>query len=134
MGSHHERHWGPHPAVPTGTDLTLGERAADVLRSGMGSWGFIFGFLGAMAAWMLGNGEHGIDPFPFILLNLALSTLAGLQGGILLISAKRQDAINAALAQHDRDTMAALVAINAQQTQLLEALHEHLGIKKEGTQ
>lgn len=108
----HDKTWGDHPAVPTGKSLSLGDRAADILRSGMGSWGFIFGFLGIMAAWMLGNGDHGFDPFPFILLNLGLSTLAGLQGGILLISAKRQDAINAALAQHDRE--------------ILQAIHDHI--------
>jgi uncharacterized membrane protein len=103
--THHDRHWEHHPAVRTGSELTLGERAADTLRNSMGSWGFIFGFLGFMAAWMTLNTVawclHWDEP-PFILLNLGLSTLAGLQGGILLIAAKRQDAVNAALAEHDR--------------------------------
>lgn len=36
--------------------------------------------------------------------NLFLSMLAGLQGAILLIAAKRQDAIAAALAEHDYET------------------------------
>lgn len=44
------------------------------------------------------------DPEPYIFLNLMLSTLAGLQGAILLIAAKRQDEISAALAQHDYET------------------------------
>lgn len=44
------------------------------------------------------------DPYPSILLNLFLSMLAGLQGAILLIAAKRQGAIAAAMAQHDYDT------------------------------
>lgn len=35
--------------------LTFGERAADVLRNGMGSWGFIFGFLTLMAIWAIWN-------------------------------------------------------------------------------
>lgn len=107
MSTHSDR-WAQHPAIPTGKDLTFGERAADAMRNGMGSWGFIFGFLGFMAAWMLLNTAawcfHWDEP-PFILLNLGLSTLAGLQGGILLIAAKRQDAINAALAQHDRELL-----------------------------
>jgi uncharacterized membrane protein len=39
--------------------------------------------------------------------------LAGLQGAILLIAAKRQDAISAAMAQHDYDTnLAAKVEID----------------------
>jgi uncharacterized membrane protein len=55
--------------------------------------------------------------------------LAGLQGAILLIAAKRQDAIAAALAQHDYDTNVAakadieeLLAINRRQLDLIEKL------------
>ncbi|MEA5453314.1 DUF1003 domain-containing protein [Sinomonas sp. JGH33] len=130
--THHTRHWESHPAVRTGSDLSFGERAADWMRSSMGSWGFIFGFLGFMGAWMTWNAVAvfglGFDPFPFILLNLMLSTLAGLQGGILLIAAKRADAVSAALAQHDRETVAELVSINEAQTEILETMRAHLGI------
>ena len=80
------------------------------MRNGMGSWPFVFGFLVAMAIWALVNtglhvggsaGKAGFDPYPYILLNLMLSTLAGLQGAILLIAAKRQDQISSDLANHD---------------------------------
>jgi uncharacterized membrane protein len=84
--------------------LTFGQRAADMLRNSMGSWPFVMGFLGFMGAWAIFNGSHGFDPYPFILLNLFLSMLAGLQGAILLIAAKRQDAIASAMAQHDFET------------------------------
>jgi uncharacterized membrane protein len=57
--------------------------------------------------------------------------LAGLQGAILLIAAKRQDAIAAAMAQHDYDTnvkakgeIELLMDVNNQQ---LEILHELRG-------
>lgn len=90
--------------------LTVGQRAADVLRNSMGSWLFVFGFLAFMVCWALGNGGHGFDPYPFILLNLFLSMLAGLQGAILLIAAKRQDAIASAMAQHDFDVNVAAKA------------------------
>ncbi|SDS33866.1 DUF1003 domain-containing protein [Agrococcus carbonis] len=111
-------------------DRTFGQRAADVLRNGMGSWTFIGVFLLLMVAWMVLNERWvGWDPFPFILLNLMLSLLAGLQGAILLISAKRQDAISAALAQHDFETdvaaeeeIARLMEINRQQLALIEQL------------
>lgn len=89
---------------------TFGERAADIMRNGMGSWVFVFAFLTFMGAWMIGNGGAGFDPYPYILLNLMLSTLAGLQGAILLIAAKRQDAIASAMAQHDYDTNVAAAA------------------------
>jgi len=56
--------------------------------------------------------------------------LAGLQGAILLIAAKRQDAIAAPLAQHDFDTVVAakidiesLLEINRHQLGMIEALH-----------
>jgi uncharacterized membrane protein len=110
--------------------LTRGERAADRLRNGMGSWTFVGVFLAVMAVWAAANsvGLHW-DPYPFILLNLFLSMLAGLQGAILLIAAKRQDAIAAALSQHDFDTNVAakreieeLMEINRTQLALLREL------------
>jgi uncharacterized membrane protein len=55
--------------------------------------------------------------------------LAGLQGAILLIAAKRADAISAAMAQHDYDTnceakieVEELMAINQKQVDMIEAL------------
>ena len=61
--------WHHHPAVRSGDDLTLGERAADRLRNGMGSWGFVFGALLFLTGWMIGNRNVGFDRYPFILLN-----------------------------------------------------------------
>jgi len=90
-----------HPALRSGDELTLGERAADRLRNGMGSWGFVFAALLFLAGWTLGNRSDGFDPYPFILLNLILSCLAALQGAILLIAAKRADQISSELAAHD---------------------------------
>jgi uncharacterized membrane protein len=116
--------------------LTSGERAADILRNGMGSWRFVGGFVVFMLIWA-GLNIAGLawDPYPFILLNLFLSMLAGLQGAILLIAAKRQDAIAAALAQHDYETNLAakreieeLMEINRRQLELLTILHERAGI------
>ena len=114
--------------------LTPGQRAADRMRNGMGSWAFIGIFVGFMALWALINlTVKGWDPYPFILLNLFLSMLAGLQGAILLIAAKRQDAISAALAQHDFETNLAakqeieeLMTINRRQLEMLEDLRQIL--------
>ena len=108
-----------HPAVPTGAHLSLGERAADHLRNGMGSWPFVFASLGFLAGWMLANGRHGFDPYPFILLNLLLSCVAALQGAILLIAAKRSDHIASELAQHDYE-------VNTKAEQLIERLADDL--------
>ncbi len=105
--------WVRHPAFEK-KHLTVGERAADHVRNGMGSWPFVFVFLGLMAVWAMFNSivqrGHGFDPYPYILLNLFLSMIAGLQGAILLIAAKRADSISAELAMHtlkntETDTM-----------------------------
>lgn len=59
--------------------------------------------------------------------------LAGLQGAILLIAAKRQDALAAAMAQHDYETdvqakteIDRLMAVSNQQLELLEELRTML--------
>lgn len=115
--------------------LGRGDKAADVVRNGMGSWAFVGSFLLFMALWAVVNSLRGIawDPYPFILLNLFLSLLAGLQGAILLIAAKRQDGIAAALSQNDYDTnvaakkdIEALMGINEQQLVIIQELHEIL--------
>lgn len=114
--------------------LSLGQRAADGLRDGMGSWTFIAVSLTLMAVWMVLNGlDAAWDPYPYILLNLVLSMTAALQGAILLIAAKRQDAISAALAQHDYETDVAarediehLMRVNEEQLELLKVMHAAL--------
>jgi len=95
--------WHLHPHVRSGENLSIGERAADFMRNKMGSWPFVFGALIFLSLWMIYNGRHGFDPFPFILLNLILSCLAAMQGAILLIAAKRQDQIASELAKHTFD-------------------------------
>ncbi len=110
--------------------LSTGERAADRMRNSMGSWGFVGGFAVFMIVWAIANTvASGWDPYPFILLNLFLSMLAGMQGAILLIAAKRQDGIAAALAQHDYETnvaaktdIEALLEINNRQLEMIEEL------------
>ncbi len=125
--------WHLHPGVRTGDRLTAGERAADVVRNGMGSWPFVFAFLGFMAIWAGFNGGHGFDPYPFILLNLFLSMIAGLQGAILLISAKRADSISSEVALHTLANTAQLQKLIEANTALTETvsslakeIHEHV--------
>jgi len=112
--------------------LSVGDRAADKVRNGMGSWGFVFTFVSFMAVWAFLNSADGFrhwDKYPFILLNLFLSMLAALQGAILLIAAKRADAISAAMAENDFHTnveakkeVEELMAINREQLALIKEL------------
>lgn len=137
--------WHKHPGVRSGEDLTLGERAADRMRNMMGSWPFVFCFFGIMITWAVINsifylggshGKHGFDPYPYILLNLFLSMLAGVQAAALLIAAKRSDAISSEIAIHtekNTDDLKALLKENTDLTQevkrhtdLLEEIHRHV--------
>lgn len=112
--------------------LSLGDRAADKVRNGMGSWTFVLCAVLFLAGWATLNSLDSFrhwDEYPFILLNLFLSMLAALQGAILLIAAKRADAISAAMAQHDYETniraekeVKELMAINRQQLERIEEL------------
>jgi uncharacterized membrane protein len=100
--------WHKHPGVRSGDELTVGERAADRMRNMMGSWPFVFSFFGVMIAWAVVNTlllqrvvhHKAFDPYPYILLNLFLSMLAGVQAAALLIAAKRADSISSEIALH----------------------------------
>jgi len=116
--------------------LTVGERAADKMRNGMGSWRFVILFIVFMVVWAWVNTHGGWshwDHYPFILLNLFLSMLAGLQGAILLIAAKRADAVSAAMAEHDYRTnvtaakdIQKLMTLNQQQLAMIHDLSKRL--------
>lgn len=140
-----QTHWHKHPGVRSGDQLTRGERAADRMRNLMGSWPFVFTFFGIMIAWAILNsifylggshGKHGFDPYPYILLNLFLSMLAGVQAAALLIAAKRADAISSEIALHtekNTEDLKGLLAENTtlteqvkQNTDLLHEIHRHL--------
>jgi uncharacterized membrane protein len=56
-----------------------------------------------MAVWMVINvvALFHFDPFPFILLNLVLSTLAALQAPVIMMSQNRQSAKDKLLAEND---------------------------------
>ena len=75
-------------------NVKFGDRAADRVAAIGGSWGFIIFFVVLMGIWMVVNGLRvagiSFDPFPFILLNLTLSTLAALQAPVILMSQNRQ--------------------------------------------
>lgn len=126
--------WNHHPAVRSGEGLTRGERAADRLRNGMGSWGFVFSALIFLAGWMIGNRNVGFDRYPFILLNLILSCLAAMQGAILLIAAKREDQISSELARHDYETNLEADRIVKEIHALTAEIHAHtVGRQSDGT-
>jgi len=75
--------------------LTLGQKMADKVAKFGGSWWFIIIFSLVILLWVILNAcilLVPIDPFPFILLNLALSCLAAMQAPIIMMSQNRQEA------------------------------------------
>ena len=86
---------------------TFGQRLADKIAAFGGSWPFIIIFLILLAAWIVTNSlilaQWGkpFDPYPYILLNLFLSTLAAIQAPLILMSQNRQAARDRLDAQHD---------------------------------
>jgi uncharacterized membrane protein len=126
----HKAHYEEHPDVRTGEDLTIGERLADIVRNSMGSWSFIIVFLCIIGVWVaVNNVLVAFDAYPFILLNLILSTMAGLQAGILLIAAKRADRVAAETAGHtvqNTEIIKTLLEQNTQMTEMIEQLTREL--------
>ena len=76
--------------------MTFAERIADRVASFGGSWSFILLFFGIMLVWVVVNStallrDH-FDPYPYILLNLALSMIAAIQAPVIMMSQNRQAA------------------------------------------
>src|SRR5688572_32791638 len=75
--------------------MTFGQKVADKVAAFGGSWTFIISFGTFLLTWMGLNAWlafRAFDPFPFILLNLALSALAALQAPVIMMSQNRQAA------------------------------------------
>jgi uncharacterized membrane protein len=83
----------PEEEIQTG--LTFGQRVADRIAAFGGSWSFIISFAVVLLAWMFVNSflhaAHPFDPYPYILLNLALSALAAIQAPVIMMSQNRQE-------------------------------------------
>ncbi|WP_294190745.1 DUF1003 domain-containing protein [uncultured Sphingomonas sp.] len=77
---------------------TFGDRLSDKVAAVGGSWSFIIAFSAVLVGWMLLNSDvlthwgHAFDPYPYIFLNLMLSTLAAVQAPIIMMSQNRQAA------------------------------------------
>ena len=118
---------------------TLGQRAADTIAKFAGSWAFIFSFVGVLVIWMVINiilASNAFDPYPFILLNLALSCVAAIQAPLIMMSQNRQEEKDRHRAENDykvnlkteimiEDLYDKVNAILARQTQIEKLLSEH---------
>src|SRR6266498_5818933 len=85
--------------VEEAAQLTLADRAADIIAEFGGSWKFIiaavlfFNSWVLINTWLLANSEQyprGFDPYPYLLLSTAINMLAVLQAPVILMSQNRQ--------------------------------------------
>jgi len=112
-----QRERGPvtAPAV-----ATRGQRIADAVASTMGSWRFIIIQTTLLTAWVALNVTAWVrhwDPYPFILLNLALSFQAAYAAPFIMMSQNRQADVDRRKAEDD-------YRINAKAELEIELLHQ----------
>ena len=81
-----------HPPIDI---LTRGQKLSDKVARFGGSWRFIAWFGVILTIWIIFNvvalGHFRFDPYPFILMNLILSTIAALQAPVIMMSQNRQE-------------------------------------------
>lgn len=85
-------------------EMTFGQRLADSVATGMGSWRFIIIQTIIVAVWMILNVIAIIghwDPYPYILLNLLFSTQAAYAAPIIMMAQNRQNERDRAQADED---------------------------------
>ena len=107
---------------PKKYDLTAGQRVADAVAATMGSWRFIIIQTTILALWIALNVVAWIshwDPYPFILLNLALSFQAAYAAPFIMMSQNRQQDV-------DRRNAAEDFRINVKAELEIELLHQKL--------
>jgi uncharacterized membrane protein len=93
----------------------------------MGSWTFIIVQSVILLVWIVLNVTAFVeqwDPYPFILLNLALSFQAAYAAPVIMMSQNRQAAIDRVAASHDYD-------INRKAELEIELLHQKLDLLRE---
>lgn len=113
-----------HPAnIQRHDEKSLADRAADWSSVKLGSWGFIFAQTAVVGIWVVVNMALGKpwDPYPFILLTLALSLQAAYATPLLLLSQNRQT-------EHDRQRAEEDYRVNQAALRLLHAIAKDLNV------
>jgi uncharacterized membrane protein len=94
----------PIEVQPGAPGLTLGQKVADKVAATMGSWTFIILQSIILLVWIALNVAAYVqhwDPYPFILLNLALSFQAAYAAPFIMMSQNRQQQIDRQAANDD---------------------------------
>jgi uncharacterized membrane protein len=108
-----------------------GERVADRIAAWVGSWTFIIVQTFILVLWIILNVMAWVnrwDPYPFILLNLALSFQAAYAAPILMISQNRQAKLNERRNHLDLQINMLAEQETTEILRLLRLLCEHSGL------
>lgn len=116
--------------------LTFGQRAADRIAEMVGSWRFIIIQSVLLIIWVILNITAYVqhwDPYPFILMNLVLSTQAAYTAPMIMMSQNRQAARDRLEAHNDylinqkaEEEIRAMMEHLAAQDRALEEIYRHL--------
>ena len=105
--------------------LTRGQSISDKVARFGGSWSFIIFFSGLLFAWIIFNTYASVanqfDPYPFILMNLILSTIAALQAPVIMMSQNRKE-------EKDRKRNENDYIINLKSELQVRSLHEKMDL------
>ncbi len=86
-------------------ETTLGDKLSDKVAKFGGSWAFIIVFFVILFAWIVINSvvlaQKAFDPYPFILMNLILSSIAAIQAPIIMMSQNRKELKDRQRSQND---------------------------------
>jgi uncharacterized membrane protein len=105
----------------------FGQQVADAVAAGMGSWRFIIIQTSILILWIILNITGWVmawDPYPFILLNLALSFQAAYAAPFIMMSQNRQSDIDRKRAVEDYD-------VNVKAELEIELLHEKMDLLRD---
>jgi uncharacterized membrane protein len=104
---------------------TFGQRAADAFTAGFGTWTYIMIQGGAIVVWMIAFGAFAlgdIDPYPFILLNLAFSAQAAFAAPLILMASNRSTERDRMVLEHEAQETETILKIQDTQIELLQAI------------
>lgn len=109
-------------------NLSLGDRIADAVSVGMGSWNFIIIQLIVIIIWIVGNVYllFHFDPFPFIFLNLAFSAQASFATPIIMMSQNRAAVRDKVQAEHQYEHQEKELEENTDVTNQVHVLAEDI--------
>ena len=111
-----------HPPTET---LSEGQKISDKVAKFGGSWQFIITFGIILSVWIIFNSfiiiQFRFDPYPFILMNLILSSLAALQAPIIMMSQNRQEEKDRMMNEND-------YLINLKAEMQIRSLHQKMDL------